>query len=46
MQFTANQISTLINGSIEGDPEVTVFQLSRIEDAEQGSLAFLANPNR
>jgi UDP-3-O-[3-hydroxymyristoyl] glucosamine N-acyltransferase len=44
MQFTAQQISTLINGTIEGDPEVTVFQLSRIEDAEQGSLAFLANP--
>lgn len=44
MQFTAKQISTLINGSIEGDPEVTVFQLSRIEEAKEGSLAFLANP--
>jgi UDP-3-O-[3-hydroxymyristoyl] glucosamine N-acyltransferase len=44
MQFTAKQISTLINGSLEGDPEVTVFQLSRIEEAQEGSLAFLANP--
>ncbi|HLT42571.1 MAG TPA: UDP-3-O-(3-hydroxymyristoyl)glucosamine N-acyltransferase [Sphingobacteriaceae bacterium] len=44
MQFTAKQISTLINGSLEGDPEMTVFQLSRIEEAQEGSLAFLANP--
>lgn len=44
MQFTAKQVSTLINGIVEGDPEATVFQLSRIEDAQEGSLAFLANP--
>lgn len=44
MQFTAKEISDLINGIVEGDPEATVFQLSRIEDAEEGSLAFLANP--
>lgn len=44
MQFTAKQVSALINGIVEGDPEVTVFQLSRIEDAQEGSLAFLANP--
>lgn len=44
MQFTAKQISNLINGHLEGDPEVTVFQLSRIEEAQEGSLAFLANP--
>jgi UDP-3-O-[3-hydroxymyristoyl] glucosamine N-acyltransferase len=44
MQFTAKQVSALINGIVEGDPEATVFQLSRIEDAQEGSLAFLANP--
>ncbi len=44
MQFTAKQVSALINGVVEGDPEVTVSQLSRIEDAQQGSIAFLANP--
>lgn len=44
MQFTAKQVSALINGIVEGDPEVTVFQLSRIEDAQEGCLAFLANP--
>lgn len=44
MQFTARQVSALINGIVEGDPEATVFQLSRIEDAQEGSIAFLANP--
>ena len=44
MQFTAQQISFLINGTVEGDPNVTVSLLSRIEEAEEGSLAFLANP--
>lgn len=44
MQFTAQQISSLINGTVEGDPNVTVSLLSRIEEAESGSLAFLANP--
>ena len=43
MQFTAHQIKNLLNGTIEGDPEVTVNQLAKIEEAEAGSLSFLAN---
>lgn len=44
MQFTATQISSLINGEIEGDPEVTVSSFGKLEGAEPGQLAFLANP--
>jgi len=44
MQFTAQQISDLINGRIEGDPEVAVFEMSKIEEAQTGSISFLANP--
>ena len=44
MQFTAQEISDIINGTIEGDPNVAVFQLSKIEEAQDGSLSFLANP--
>lgn len=44
MQFTAQQISDMVNGSLEGDPDVAVFQLSKIEEAQKGSLSFLANP--
>lgn len=44
MKFTAKQIAELIGGKIEGDPEVSVDRLSKIEEGEEGSLSFLANP--
>lgn len=44
MQFTAAQISILVNGKIEGNAEVAVTSFGKIEEAEQGQLTFLANP--
>ncbi|MET4083317.1 UDP-3-O-[3-hydroxymyristoyl] glucosamine N-acyltransferase [Pedobacter sp. UYP30] len=44
MQFTAQTISDFLNGSIEGDAEVLVGELSKIEDGKEGSLSFLSNP--
>src|SRR6201994_1358175 len=44
MQFTAQQIGALLKGTIEGDASVAVDRLARIEEAEAGSLSFLANP--
>jgi UDP-3-O-[3-hydroxymyristoyl] glucosamine N-acyltransferase len=44
MKFTARQIAELIGGRIEGNPEVSVDRLSKIEEGEPGSLSFLANP--
>lgn len=44
MEFTAKDIANLINGKIEGDPEVIVYKVSKIEESEGGSLTFLANP--
>ncbi|MGI4751042.1 MAG: UDP-3-O-(3-hydroxymyristoyl)glucosamine N-acyltransferase [Janthinobacterium lividum] len=44
MQLTALEISLLLNGTVEGKPEVTVNQLAKIEEATAGSLSFLANP--
>jgi len=44
MQFTAQDISFLLNGTVEGDPLVTVNQLAKIEEGAAGSLSFLANP--
>lgn len=43
MQFTAQQIGVLLNGTVDGDPDVTVNQLAKIEEAQAGSLSFLAN---
>lgn len=44
MQFTAKQISEFLNGTIDGDPDVAVTELSKIEDGKKGSLSFLSNP--
>lgn len=44
MQFTAAQISILVNGKIEGNAEAAVTSFGKIEEAEQGQLTFLANP--
>ncbi len=44
MQFTAQQIALLLDGTVEGNPDVEVSQLAKIEEAAPGSLSFLANP--
>ena len=44
MQLTAQQIATLIQGTIEGNPDVTISNVAKIEDAAEGFLSFVANP--
>jgi UDP-3-O-[3-hydroxymyristoyl] glucosamine N-acyltransferase len=44
MEFTAKLISDFLKGSIEGNPDITVYDISRIEEGREGTLAFLANP--
>ena len=44
MQFTLSQIAQLLGGRVQGDESLTVNTLAKIEEAEPGSLAFLANP--
>ena len=44
MQFSAAQIAALIDGKLEGNPDVTVNNFGKIEEAQAGQLAFLANP--
>ena len=44
MKFTAEQIAGILEGDIVGDPDVEVFNLSKIEEGTKGSLTFLANP--
>ena len=43
MQFTATQIAGLLNGHIEGDANVSVTKLSKIEEGAPGSISFLSN---
>ena len=44
VEFTAAQIAALLGGKVEGDPEVKVFNVARIEEGAPGMLSFLSNP--
>ncbi len=44
MNFTADQISQLVNGTIVGDGQATVNTFAKIEEGHPGALSFLANP--
>lgn len=44
MRLTANAISQMLDGIVEGDPEVEIHQPSKIEEGGVGTITFLANP--
>ncbi|MGB0166902.1 MAG: LpxD N-terminal domain-containing protein, partial [Luteibaculum sp.] len=44
MEFTAKQIAHLLEGEVEGNENAVVNRLSKIEEAKDKSLTFLANP--
>lgn len=45
MEFEIQQIAQLLNGTVKGDPRAKVNKISKIQEAEEGSLSFLANMN-
>ena len=44
MEFSALQIATFLSGTVEGDPEIKVYNVAKIEEGAPGMLSFLANP--
>ncbi|MEZ5047876.1 MAG: UDP-3-O-(3-hydroxymyristoyl)glucosamine N-acyltransferase [Chitinophagaceae bacterium] len=44
MKFTAQQIATLLQGTIEGDEHTSVRSIAKLEDGKKGDLCFFANP--
>lgn len=44
MEFSAQEIANVLNGIIEGNPDVKVSNFSKIEEGKPGTLSFLANP--
>lgn len=44
MEFTAQQIAAALNGIVEGNPDVIISNLSKIEEGMPGTMSFLANP--
>ena len=43
MQFSAEQIAEALEGKVEGNREITVNNVSKIEEGKPGTLSFLAN---
>ncbi len=44
MEFSAAQIAALLGGTVEGNENAAVSNLSKIEEGIPGTLSFLANP--
>ena len=44
MEFTAATIAGFLKGVIEGNPDIKVNTIAKIEEGQPGALSFLANP--
>ena len=44
MEFSAEQIASILHGEIVGDPNALVAGLAKIEEGQPGTLSFLSNP--
>ncbi len=44
MKFTAQQIADALQGRVDGNKDISVSSLSKIEEGKPGTLSFLANP--
>ncbi|KJD32900.1 UDP-3-O-(3-hydroxymyristoyl) glucosamine N-acyltransferase [Tamlana nanhaiensis] len=44
MKFTAQQIASILEGDVVGNPDIEVSKLAKIEEGHEGALTFLANP--
>ena len=44
MTYSASQIAAFVNGTVQGDPDITIISFGKIEEAGADQLTFLANP--
>jgi UDP-3-O-[3-hydroxymyristoyl] glucosamine N-acyltransferase len=44
MEFTATTIAGFLKGEIDGNPDIKVNTIAKIEEGQSGALSFLANP--
>ncbi|MDX9752307.1 MAG: UDP-3-O-(3-hydroxymyristoyl)glucosamine N-acyltransferase [Flavobacteriales bacterium] len=44
MQFSAGQIADFLQGTVDGNAQVLVHDIAKIEEGRTGTLTFLANP--
>lgn len=44
MQFSAGQIADFLQGTVDGDAQILVYDVAKIEEGRTGTLTFLSNP--
>ena len=44
MEITAQQLASMVQGTVEGDSSIIINNYAKIEEATSGCLTFLANP--
>ena len=44
MEIKAKELAIMLNAKLEGNPDAKVSKLARIEESDQDSFCFLANP--
>jgi UDP-3-O-[3-hydroxymyristoyl] glucosamine N-acyltransferase len=44
MEFKAKDIAMILNGTVEGDGEISIHNISKIDQGVPGTLTFLSNP--
>lgn len=44
MQLSAKELAAILNGKVEGNPDVQINRPSKIEEGGEGSISFLGNP--
>ncbi len=44
IEFSVDYIAEILDGEVQGDGSIRVNQLSKIEDAQPGTISFLSNP--
>jgi len=44
MKISAGEIANLVQGTVDGDPDIMIHGPSRIEEGQPGTISFLSNP--
>ncbi len=44
MEITARELAKLVQGTVDGNPDVVINNFAKIEEAQNGCITFLANP--
>ena len=44
MDLTSKYVADRLGGTLEGDPNVKITSVARIENGKAGAISFLANP--